>query len=92
MQHFTPAFLLWLAWASASAIAHPFCPGLQTLKTRETFIEVFLVLEFFLPSELNECKQTVFSSKLSFVNSYLMLEIIKFQIISDGIVIKKISH
>ena len=51
VRRFTRVFLMWLLRARASAIAHLVCLGLQTSNKRETFVKVFLALEFFLPSE-----------------------------------------
>ena len=48
---FTLVFLMWLLRAHASAIAHLFCSGMQASNKRETFVNVFLALKFFLPSE-----------------------------------------
>ena len=55
----------------------------------ETFIKVFLVLEFSLPLNFNECKEKFFFQAIYlsyFFYSYLMSKIIKLQINPDRIV------
>ena len=73
----------------------PDCLRLISGNFHKNFIKVFLVLGFFLPSELKRMYRNSFfraNFLSSFFDSCLMLKVLKLQIISDKNVNKKISH